>query len=220
MSDDYTCSTSGMWKMLSDLLDGEKLPETLSKSIQQPNMTNSCDCPGHHGDMNMTKHSKYVVLAWALAGLAACGSEAPPTAFTGELYEKAATISGEVRIGSRVITQGQLDATDFNGRAVASAEWSAGNYQITIPAATTYPIMVTAHPQNEGTTILRRVIVKPETDKIMITERTTAIADKAAQMGGYTPDNVMAATLDTSGPINPIGGGPSGESTQHYGGWH
>jgi hypothetical protein len=172
------------------------------------------------------KRAKVFAACAALASIAAagCGNSGTPAAnYAGEPYAAATTVQGDVRAGSRVLAEGHLDVTDFKGQRITQLEWNNGTpFTLNLPAGTVFPILLTAHPKGGATqpSVMKLVLVRPETDKISISERSTAIADKAAQLGGLTPDNVMAATLDSSGPSNPMGGGPHGESTQHYGGWH
>ncbi|MGR9107509.1 MAG: hypothetical protein ACU843_11325 [Gammaproteobacteria bacterium] len=138
----------------------------------------------------------------------------------------AVTLEGQIRDDEGFFQSGKLQASDFSGKKVAETEWrdDTGRYSIEIPAGTGFPVVLTAKTQHEGSksTTLVAAVVSPTLSKHDITPNSTQVAKKAKELGGYTTQNMMQATLDT---VNrPQGdrsvGGFRGDPTKQFGGWH
>jgi hypothetical protein len=145
-----------------------------------------------------------LVLTLVALALPGCGGgQETAEAFAGTKTEVATTIKGEVRTGREILKQGKLTVEDFKGQAVTSAEWNdSPKFTVDVPAGTLYPIVLTAHGQDSSGAhqMLKLVVTSPTTFDQLITPSTTAIAQKAQEMGGYTPDNVTAAAMEDVKP--------------------
>lgn len=162
-----------------------------------------------------------LVIALALSGLTACSERiATPKVVQTTRNEQPVTMTGEVRTDNTVIKQGALTVVDHNGQTVASADWT-DKFSVTIPAGTTFPVVLVAQPAANSITqqVLRLVLVNPRTTAHVISPLSTAIAAKAQDLGGYSPENLTAASMSSMTP-HIDNGGPHGESTGRYGGWH
>ena len=118
---------------------------------------------------------------------------------------------------------GRLDVTDYHGRLVTSQQWEdSPRISVNVPGNTIYPLVLTAYPaMNEGdqSQALKLVLQSPSADLQIISPDTTAIARRAQELCGYTPENLTTAAMDSTAPPDDRGG-PFGESTRRYGGWH
>ncbi len=144
---------------------------------------------------------------------------------TAKQSNKAVTITGIIRNEKTLIKSGKIEATDNTGKTVATKHFKdAPHFSLDIPAGTTFPILLTVHPDPDQPKkeILKAVVMSPySTDKI-ITPVTTKIADQALALGGYTRENMMKAAMGTvSTPDrDKTAGGFRGDPTKQYGGWH
>ena len=169
-----------------------------------------------------------VVLFMASGFLSGCEETAKPTAafdVPAQKYDKEVTLSGTVRDNKDAVTTGKIVATDDKGTVIASALLENTNrYSIVIPANTALPILLKAYPQ-EGEfkgKLLQVAIVGSSLKHFDINPLTTAIAEKAKSLGGYTQRNMVAATMmNVSTPDgDKTSAGFRGDPTKHYGGWH
>lgn len=140
-------------------------------------------------------------------------------------YEVAVTLTGTVDDGTGTVTQGKIVATDETGTPIASTTLQhSGRYSIAIPANTTLPILLQAYPETGGAERkpLTVAIVEATLTHYNINPRTTAIAERAKALGGYTRKNVLTATAEGAAvpEKNKTTEGFRGDPTRQYGGWH
>ena len=144
---------------------------------------------------------------------------------TAKQSSKVITITGIIRNEKTLIKSGKIEATDNSGKTVATKHFKdVPRFSLDIPAGTTFPILLTVHPDADQPKkeSLKAVVMSPySTDKI-ITTVTTKIADNALALGGYTRENMMKAAMGTvSMPDrDKTVGGFRGDPTKQYGGWH
>lgn len=170
----------------------------------------------------ITKNYPLLMLLIASCGLIACDNKTPNTAAPQVVkkYTKATLLEGRVSDDHGLIKVGKVKATDTEQHTIVSTEIDNGRYQLEIPANTELPIVLSA---NQATNELLIVaVIDPMISKYDINPRTTAIANKAKAMGGYTRSNlVMAAEDMVSVPdANKTTTGFRGDPTTQYGGWH
>ncbi len=171
-----------------------------------------------------------ILLLVLLSGITGCDNNANtnnlnlPTKMDRESY-RAVTLTGLVNNDEASIKNGRVEVTDKNGAVVTSYLLNDNaRYKVDIPASAVYPIVLTAYPEQAKSEDeqLRVVVVNPAPKYFDITTLTTAIAEKALTMGGYTSKNLMQAAL--TGVAVPdkdrTMGGFSGDPTKQFGGWH
>jgi hypothetical protein len=162
--------------------------------------------------------------------LAGCGEpEKPAQMFQGlpqkfeeELkFEKAQTLGGTVNDEKEPVTRGKVAATDEKGNTIAETLLEGSNrFSIVIPAGTPLPILLKAY--REGSEPLIVAIADSFESQYNINPKTTAIAEKAKSLGGYTRKNLMAAAMmsSTVPEKDKTTSGFRGDPTKRYGGWH
>jgi hypothetical protein len=138
---------------------------------------------------------------------------------------KAVTITGIIRNEKELIKSGKIEATDNSGKTVATKHFKdAPRFSLEIPAGTTFPILLTVHPDADQPKkeVLKVVVMTPSSTDKIITTVTTKIADNALALGGYTRENMMEAAMGTvaAPERNKTVGGFRGDPTKQYGGWH
>lgn len=108
-----------------------------------------------------------------------------------------------------------VEAIDEMQRVIIGAAVENGRYKIEIPAQTQLPLVLRA-----GEFI--SVVVDTDLTYYDINPLTTAIAQKAKALGGYTRQNmVLAASNSVHTPdANKTSTGWRGDTTTQYGGWH
>lgn len=130
-----------------------------------------------------------------------------------------AKISGNVSNEAGPITHGRLEVTDKNGKVVASTELQGSNhYEVTIPAGTTYPIVITVFPPADAisTAPVKAVVTSEIADRQDVTAVSTIVVDSALALGGLTPENIAKASggaiglRQTSGASAAAGGAGAG----------
>jgi hypothetical protein len=137
-------------------------------------------------------------------------------------FEGAHTLKGLVSNDERPIKNGRVEATDLNGQVLATMSLvDNARYRFDLPAGTSYPVILTAYPAS-GEEPLRVVVANPTPVNFDITSLTTAIAEQAKQMGGYTRKNLQRAAFE--GVAMPdrdrTQAGFRGDPTKQFGGWH
>lgn len=167
-----------------------------------------------------------IVLACCL--LIACEQTNLPTTATPQIIKKFTTttfLEGAVSNDKKTVKSGHIKAVDSKNRLIASSELQPnGRYRIEIPANTELPIVLShaLEPNQAGGETLLAAVVDPSITKYDINPLTTAIAEKARALGGYTRANmVMAAENTVHAPdANKTSTGFRGDPTTQYGGWH
>lgn len=169
-----------------------------------------------------TKTYPLLMLVLASCWLTACDNKTPSTPPATQIvkkYAQATTLEGNVIDKNGRVKTGKVTATDAEQHTIATTEiQDNGHYQLEIPADTALPIVLSATAAEP----LIVAVIDPMISKYDINPRTTAIANKAKAMGGYTRSNlVIAAEGMVSVPdANKTTTGFRGDPTTQYGGWH
>lgn len=169
-----------------------------------------------------------LILLIASCSLIGCNSDkqnTTPISQASKKYVKATTLEGTVSDSHGRIKAGQIKAMNTNHQAIASSEiQDNGQYRIEIPADTVLPLILSFHHEAKQANAeqLISVVIDPMITKYDINPLTTAIANKAKEMGGYTRANlVIAAENMVHVPdANKTSTGFRGDPTTQYGGWH
>jgi hypothetical protein len=138
-------------------------------------------------------------------------------------YEQATTLEGIVTNNDGPLKAGKIEATDNDGKLVASgAIQNNGQYSIEIPANTILPIVLAFYPEAADGEKLITAVVHPAITRYDINPLSTSIAKKALEMGGYTHANMVRAAEGTATvpDANKTTAGFRGDPTTQYGGWH
>jgi hypothetical protein len=140
-------------------------------------------------------------------------------------YPQTVTLSGSVSGRKGPLQAGKVDAVSENGGIIASAEIDGGSrYTLAIPAGTALPMVLKAYPERgrDGETALAAVAVDPAVKNYDINPLSTAIAEKARSLGGYSRKNMLTAAMTgmATPDANKTTGGFRGDPTKQYGGWH
>ncbi len=163
--------------------------------------------------------------------LTACGdmdSPKRPLQTSVQSFKQVTTLKGKISYDidliKDTIESGTVKVSNQQQKILASTEVAAGKYQVEIPAATELPIILTFYPAAEAKNQEKMwaVIVYSSLTKYNITPMTTAIAQQAEKMGGYTAANIiLAAESTTHTPDrNNTSSGFQGDPSKRYGGWH
>lgn len=167
----------------------------------------------------------FLVIVFLIVG---CGKEPQGSKTIRQVAQKfttETTLEGAVSDDQGPIRTGVVVAVDEQGQAIASfALLSSEHYRIKIPAETALPIVLTYRSdasQTVGKTYIT-AIVHANLTQYDINPLSTAIAQKAKELGGYTHANlVMAAeSMGTVPDANKTTAGFRGDPTKQYGGWH
>lgn len=118
-------------------------------------------------------------------------------------------------IGKVEAKSGNVEAIDSNQNIIALAAVQNGRYQLEIPAQTQLPLVLRCEQ-------FVAVVIDTDLTSYDINALTTAIAEKAKALGGYTRQNmVVAASNSVNVPdANKTSTGFRGDPTSQYGGWH
>ena len=129
-----------------------------------------------------------------LLALAGCGSDGGGSGAAPA--KTAAKISGKVSNNNGPIPEGKLDVRDSGGNVVVSTHFTGGSYSVTVPAGTSYPILIAAHPPVDAcdSDPVKAVVTSDIADNIDITGVTTDIVDGAIALGGITEQNIVKAS--------------------------
>ncbi len=174
------------------------------------------------------KLSKRLAMLLAAGLLSACGKDTQPQQTAKEpvrKYDHAVTLQGSISSNSGLIKAGKIEARSTNGELLAeTALENSARYQLEIPAGTVLPIILNFLPaeNGSGTEKMISVAVQPATSKYDINPLTTAIANQAKALGGYTLRNMTRAAEDRVHvpDANKTSTGFRGDPTTQYGGWH
>ena len=127
--------------------------------------------------------SLILAIAWAIT---ACNPNPAPKASiaqSAKTFPIATLLQGSVSDKKGLVHNGKVDLNDSQNRTIASIPLNNGHYQLEIPADT--PLPVTLSVDDPGGTLLV-AIVDPTISHYDINPLTTAIAQKAKTLGGYT----------------------------------
>lgn len=171
---------------------------------------------------------KVSALLVAVGLLSACGKDTQPRQAETEQvkkYEKAVTLQGSVSSNSGLIKTGKVEARQLNGELLAETTLeNSARYRLEIPAGASLPVVLSYFPAERGGDKgkMISVAVVPAIGKYDINPLTTAIAERAKALGGYTRRNMTQAAEDMVHvpDANKTSTGFRGDPTTQYGGWH
>jgi hypothetical protein len=140
-------------------------------------------------------------------------------------YDKTTVLHGTVRNDKGVIENGTVSVTTLNGQLITSMRLENNKtYEVEIPANTELPLLLkfSADSASTETKNFIAVVIHPGITKYEISPLTTAIAEKAMKLGGYTDSNLRQAaeSMVHVPDADKTSTGFRGDPTQHYGGWH
>ncbi|MEY4211336.1 MAG: hypothetical protein RLZ92_1717 [Pseudomonadota bacterium] len=173
------------------------------------------------------KSSRIVWLLMAVL-FAGCGKEAKPQKVLKESiqkYEKVVTLQGSVSNNSGLVKSGKIEARLPSGELLAETVLeNSARYQLQIPAGTVLPLILSFSPTDasQNADKLISVVVQADINRYDISPLTTAIAQQAKALGGYTLRNMSQAAEDGVHvpDANKTSTGFRGDPTKQYGGWH
>jgi len=160
--------------------------------------------------------------------LTACNDNAPSSS-------AAATptrLTGHVSNDDGPVEKARIEAKDAKGQVAAKTELAGGSnsYQLSLPAGTAYPVILTAYPQASPEAPLKAAVASPLAAEQDISPITTIVVDTALSLGGLTEANLAKAAGAAISLRKKSGGGGGGggattesfkgDPTKQYGGWH
>jgi hypothetical protein len=141
-----------------------------------------------------------------------------------------ARLSGHVLNDDGPVTAAKIEATDPSGNVAASTVLKGDSvYNITIPAGTRYPVVITAVPETNPAEPIKAAVTDASAVEQDISAVTTIIVDTALSLGGLTETNLTKAAGAAIAQRRKSGGGSGGgqtsesfkgDPTKQYGGWH
>jgi hypothetical protein len=107
-----------------------------------------------------------------------------------------AKITGKISNNNGPVHEGKLEVRDSTGNLITTSHFNGAQYNISVPAGTSYPILLTATPPDDAcdTTPVKAVITSSIADVIDITGITTDVVDGAIALGGITEQNIARAS--------------------------
>ncbi|MCX7112197.1 MAG: hypothetical protein NTX45_19130 [Proteobacteria bacterium] len=157
--------------------------------------------------------------------LSACNDNAPSTAAIAPTR-----LTGHVSNDDGPVGQARIEAKDAQGLVAAKTELqgASSTYQLSLPAGTAYPVILTAYPQTSPEVPLKAAVASPLAAEQDISPITTIVVDTALSLGGLTEANLAKAAGAAISLRKKSGGGGSGatsesfkgDPTKQYGGWH
>lgn len=171
---------------------------------------------------------RLLMLLIATCCLTACNnSNQSSTSYsqTVKKYAQATTLEGIVSDSHGRVRAGRVKVIDTAHQPIAMADiQSNGQYRVEVPADTALPIVLSFHADanQANAELLIAAVIDPMISKYDINPLTTAIANKAKAMGGYTRANLIIAAEETVAvpASNKTSEGFRGDPTTQYGGWH
>ncbi|NBS16689.1 MAG: hypothetical protein EBT06_10230 [Gammaproteobacteria bacterium] len=139
--------------------------------------------------------------------------------------QKSATetqVSGQVIRDNKPILQADIEATDLNGHPIGKTHLDGkDHFSLRLPSGTIYPVILTATPEGEAST-LKAVVLNDKVSTQEISTMTTILLDQAMVLGGITEENLSKAS---QGAISqrktpPVSDGKKVDPQKKYGGWH
>jgi hypothetical protein len=116
---------------------------------------------------------------------------------SGAASGKPAQIQGNVSDIHGPINEGTVEVKDKSGKAITSFTLNGSNnhFMVSVPAGTTYPILLVVTPvagKNQDT--VRATVTSPLADRMDITDVTSLVVDAALALGGLTESNIAKAS--------------------------
>ena len=165
-------------------------------------------------------------LVFVMVGLAGCQQnqqQVMPSQQNSKKYLQATLLQGLVSNQQDALSTGRVEASNDNGQVLATADVQKnGRYQLEIPANTALPVILTYIPVENEQQKWLTVAIDPSIKHYDLNALTTAIANKAKALGGYTRTNLVVAAESTiaAPAANKTSTGFRGDPTTQYGGWH
>jgi hypothetical protein len=159
--------------------------------------------------------------------LTACDDKAPSSSAA----SMPTRLTGHVSNDDGPVDQARIEAKDAKGLVAAKTELQGGSntYQISLPAGTTYPVILTAYPQATPEATLKAAVSSSLASEQDISPITTIVVDTALSLGGINEANLAKAAGAAISLRKKSGGGGGGgattesfkgDPTKQYGGWH
>ncbi len=129
-----------------------------------------------------------------LVGLAGCGGDGSSGGSAPAKSE--AKISGKVSNNNGPVSDGKIEVRDSAGNVVHTTHFTNAHYTVTVPAGTSYPILITAIPPFDACNSdpVKAVVTSSIADSIDLTGVTTDVVDGAIALGGITEQNITRAS--------------------------
>lgn len=143
-----------------------------------------------------SKLFKCGMVALSLAGLGLLSSCSDEGSSGGGSSKTEAKITGKVSSNNGPVPDGKLEVKDSAGKVVLNTSVTNGQYKISVPAGTTYPILLTVTPPPDACypEPVKAVVSSEIADEIDITGVTTDVVDGAIALGGITEQNIARAS--------------------------
>lgn len=139
-----------------------------------------------------------IALSVAIAATLTTGCDSGPSSSGSSApANMQAKIEGMVQDIHGPIKEGKIEVHDKSGQLVTSfqLDGSSNRYSITVPAGTSYPILLTATPvPGSNADVVKAVVTSPLADRMDITDVTTLVVDSAIALGGLTEANIAKAS--------------------------
>jgi hypothetical protein len=154
-----------------------------------------------------------------------CDSKQPsnslPSQTIAKKYETATVLHGTVSDENGYIEEGAVIASNSQEAVITTSAFKDKHYSIEIPAQTALPITL-SYQNEKGDKKLSVVVIHPSITKYDLNPLTTAIAQKAMELGELTDSNLRQAaeTVSSMSDNAKATAGAHGNPTQRYGGWH
>ena len=160
--------------------------------------------------------------------LTACNDNAPSSS----AVSTPTRLTGHVSNDDGPVDKGRIEAKDAKGQVAAKTELAGGSntYQISLPAGTAYPVILTAYPQTAPEEPLKAAVSSALASEQDISPVTTIVVDTAISLGGLNESNLAKAAGAAIALRKKSGGGGGGggattesfkgDPTKQYGGWH
>ncbi len=138
-------------------------------------------------------------LSIALAGalVTGCDSGGGSSSSSSSNMSAEAKIEGFISDVHGPISEGKLEVKDKNDRIILTQTLDGQNnhFAITVPAGTTYPILLVVTPPPSPTSqIVRAVVTSPLADRMDISDITSLVVDAAFALGGLSEENIAKAS--------------------------
>ena len=170
----------------------------------------------------------YLLFLMFCTWLTACNdnTSSPSTAAT------PTRLTGHVTNDDGPVDKARIEAKDAKGQVAAKTELqgASSTYQLSLPAGTAYPVILTAYPQTSSESPLKAAVASSLAAEQDISPITTIVVDTALSLGGLTEANLAKAAGAAISLRKKSGGGGGGggattesfkgDPTKQYGGWH
>jgi hypothetical protein len=169
----------------------------------------------------------FVLCLGAGLWLAACGDNAPSS--SSPPAAAPTRLSGHVSNDDGPVLKARIEAADAKGSVVARAELPGGanSYQLTLPAGTAFPVILTAYAEAAPNAPLKAAVPSALAVEQDISPVSTIVVDTALSLGGIDEANLAKAAGAAIALRKKSGGGGGattesfkGDPTKQYGGWH